>query len=136
MKPTDIMHPEDAKAISVLKKIPLIDSICREVLEFAEENIYRGENLAMMMRVTPTCMPDLNSDMSAVVSKVGIEMPDLYVYNDPVMNAFTFGETKPFVCVSSSVIEKMTREEVKAILAHECGHILCSMFCIIVWSIR
>ena len=125
MKPTDIMHPEDAKAISVLKKIPLIDSICREVLEFAEENIYRGENLAMMMRVTPTCMPDLFSDMSVVVSKVGIEMPDLYVYNDPVMNAFTFGEAKPFVCVSSSVIEKMTREEVKAILAHECGHILC-----------
>ena len=80
MKPTDIMHPEDAKAISVLKKIPLIDSICREVLEFAEENIYRGENLAMMMRVTPTCMPDLFSDMSVVVSKVGIEMPDLYVY--------------------------------------------------------
>ena len=125
MKPSDIMHPEDAKAISVLKKIPLIDSICREVLEFAEENIYRGENLAMMMRVTPTCMPDLFSDMSVVVSKVGIEMPDLYVYNDPVMNAFTFGETKPFVCVSSSVVEKMTREEVKAILAHECGHILC-----------
>ena len=67
MKPSDIMHPEDAKAISVLKKIPLIDSICREVLEFAEENIYRGENLAMMMRVTPTCMPDLFSDMSVVV---------------------------------------------------------------------
>ena len=125
MRANDIMHPEDAKAISVLKKIPLRDSIFREVLEFAEENIYRGENLAMMVRVTPSCMPDLYSDMTKVVNKVGIAMPDLYVYNDPVMNAFTFGETRPFVCVSSSVIEKMTREEVKAILAHECGHILC-----------
>lgn len=125
MRPTDIMHPEDAKAIAVLKKIPLIDSICRETLAFAEESIYRGENLAMMVRVTLSCMPKLYSDMNEVVSKVDISMPDLYVYNDPVMNAFTFGETKPFVCVSSSVVEKMTREEVKAILAHECGHILC-----------
>ena len=117
MKSTDIMHPEDAKAIAVLKKIPLIDSICREVLEFAEENIYRGENLAMMVRVTPSCMTELYSDMSEVVSKVGISMPDLYVYNDPVMNAFTFGETKPFVCVSSSAYDfpfaKLSRNHFK-----------------------
>ena len=51
--------------------------------------------------------------------------PELFIYNDPVMNAFTFGETNPYICVSSSLIEKMNREERKAIIAHECGHILC-----------
>lgn len=125
MKATDILHPEDAKALVALKKIPYIDVVCRKLLEFAEENIYRGENLAMMVRVTEVCMPYLYADFVDVTNKVGIPTPELYVYNDPVMNAFTFGETKPFVCVSSSVVEKMTREEVKAILAHECGHILC-----------
>lgn len=125
MNTNDIMHPEDAKALGMLKKIPLIDEACRKVMKFGYENIYRGENLAMMVRATDNCIPDLYADFKDVVRKVGIEMPDLYVYNDPVMNAFTYGETKPFVCISSSVVEKMTHEECKAILAHECGHILC-----------
>lgn len=126
MKASDIMHPEDAKALAMLKKVPLVDDICRETLRFVGENIYRGENLAMMVRVTEQSMPKLYGEMEEVVRAVGIDMPELYVYNAPVMNAFTFGETNPFVCVSSSVVEKMTSEERKAILAHECGHILCS----------
>lgn len=125
MKANDIMHPEDAKAIAALKKIPFVDEFCREMLKVTGENQYRGENLAMMVKVTDVCMPELYKDINEVARVVGIATPELYVYNDPVMNAYTFGETNPFVCISSSVVEKMTREERKAILAHECGHILC-----------
>ena len=125
MKASDIMHPEDLKAISVLKKIPFVDDMCRTTLELAYERIYRGENLGMMVKVDTCYMPDLYRDLKEVTGIIGIQMPELFVYNDPVMNAFTFGETNPYICVSSSLIEKMNREERKAILAHECGHILC-----------
>ena len=125
MKACDIMHPEDLKAISVLKKIPFVDDMCRTTLELAYERIYRGENLGMMVKVDTSYMPDLYRDLKEVTGIIGIQMPELFVYNDPVMNAFTFGETNPYICVSSSLIEKMNREERKAILAHECGHILC-----------
>ena len=125
MKASDIMHPEDQKAISVLKKIPFVDDMCRTTLELAYERIYRGENLGMMVKVDTSYMPDLYRDLKEVTGIIGIQMPELFVYNDPVMNAFTFGETNPYICVSSSLIEKMNREERKAILAHECGHILC-----------
>lgn len=125
MKATDIMHPEDQKAIMMLKKIPFVDEACRATMEFAYENIYKGENLAMMVKVDNTYMRELYDDLEALSSIVGIDTPELYIYNDPVMNAFTFGETNPFICVSSSLIEKMDRVERMAILAHECGHILC-----------
>lgn len=125
MKNSDIMHPEDAKVIRVLKKIPLIDEMCRSFMEVVYERIYRGENLGMMVKVGSSYMPELYQDIKDVAKVVGIDTPELFIYNDPVMNAFTFGETRPYVCVSSSLIEKMTREERKAILAHECGHILC-----------
>ena len=125
MKAKDIMHPEDQKAIGMLKKIPFIDDICRVTLEMAHEQIYRGENLAMMVKVDSTYMPELYQDLKDVTRIIDMKMPELFVYNDPEMNAFTFGETNPFICVSSSLIEKMTRDERKAILAHECGHILC-----------
>lgn len=125
MKVTDIMHPEDQKAIGALKKIPYLDEICRSVMEIAYERICRSENLGMMAKVDGSFMPKLYHDLEDVAEVIGIKMPELYVYNDPVMNAFTFGETNPFVCVSSGLAEKMTSEECKAILAHECGHILC-----------
>ncbi len=120
-----IMHPEDQKAIRVLKNIPYIEKICRSILKMAYEKLYKGENLAMMVKVDETYMPELHEDLLSVANAIGIQAPELYIYNDPVMNAFTFGETNPYVCVSSSLIEKMNREERKAIIAHECGHILC-----------
>lgn len=125
MNATDIMHPEDLKALDILKKIPLIDEMCRAMLEFVYEKLYMGENLAMMVKVDETYMPELYHDFLDVTKIVSIDTPKLFIYNDPVMNAFTFGETDTFVCVSSSLVEKMNREERKAILAHECGHILC-----------
>lgn len=125
MKATDIMHPEDQKAIMMLRKIPFVDKACRAIMEFAYENIYRGENLATMVRVDKTYMRGLYDDLETIAEIVGVDMPELFIYNDSVMNAFTFGETNPFICVSSSLIEKMDRAERMAILAHECGHILC-----------
>lgn len=99
--------------------------MCRATLEIAYERIYRGENLGMMVKVNSSYMPELFEDLKSVTRIIGMNTPELFIYNDPVMNAFTFGETNPYICVSSSLIEKMNREERKAIIAHECGHILC-----------
>jgi Zn-dependent protease with chaperone function len=41
------------------------------------------------------------------------------------MNAFTFGETNVYVCISSSCVERLDDEELMCLMAHECGHILC-----------
>ena len=57
--------------------------------------------------------------------QVGITEPELYVYNDPMINAYTYGETRTFIALSSSLVERMSKEELKGIIAHECGHILC-----------
>lgn len=60
-----------------------------------------------------------------VVARVGIREPELYIYNDPEINAYTYGETNTFVAISSGAVERMNKDELKGILAHECGHILC-----------
>ena len=125
MSAKDIMHPNDLKAIQVLQKIPCIDSLCRKIMEYGYERIFRGENLGTMVKASERCLARVYTLMKRAASRIGIDIPEVYVYNDPVMNAFTFGETNPYICVSSSLIEKMNREERKAILAHECGHILC-----------
>ena len=42
-----------------------------------------------------------------------------------MINAYTYGETRTFIALSSSLVERMSKEELKGIIAHECGHILC-----------
>ena len=41
------------------------------------------------------------------------------------MNAYTYGETSTFIALSSGLIEHLDREELKSVIGHECGHILC-----------
>ena len=44
---------------------------------------------------------------------------------DPNPNAWTFGDTKIFITITSGLVDMMTEEELDAVIAHECGHILC-----------
>ena len=125
MKAIDIMHPEDMKALQMLQSIPFVDKVCRKVMEVGYERIYKGENLANMIKATEHCMPRIFLLMAKTAKTIGMDAPDVYVYNDPIMNACTYGETNPFVCISSSCIEKMDDEELMCLMAHECGHILC-----------
>ena len=44
---------------------------------------------------------------------------------DPYPNAWTFGDTKIFVTVTSGLLQLLNDEEIDAVIAHECGHIAC-----------
>lgn len=125
MKVSDIMHPEDAKALQMLKKLRGLDELIRCSMEYGYEKIFRGENLGSMVKVNEQNYHEIHLLFKTVVKQVGIREPELYIYNDPQMNAYTYGETNTFVAISSSIIEKMTTDEVRCIMAHECGHILC-----------
>lgn len=125
MRSQDIMHPEDAKAIQMIKKVPLCESLVRLFMEMGYEAQYRGENLANMIQISPNYLSDVYTLFKKVVKIVGIKEPELYVYNDPVLNAYTFGETHTFIAISSGMLETMSSEELKGVIAHECGHILC-----------
>ena len=125
MKACDIMHPEDAKALQMLRKLKGFDDLIRASMEWGYEQVFRGENMGSMVKVNHQNFPELYRAFREVVKRVDIREPELYIYNDPVMNAYTYGETNTFVAVSHSLVEKITMNEVCCILAHECGHILC-----------
>jgi Zn-dependent protease with chaperone function len=50
-------------------------------------------------------------------------MPDLYVQQNPMVNAFTGGVEKPIIVLHSALIERLNDEETLAVIAHEAGHI-------------
>lgn len=55
-----------------------------------------------------------------------LEMPrvEMFVTQDPVINAYAFGFVKPYTIVlQSGSIRYLTRDELKAVVVHEMGHI-------------
>jgi len=56
---------------------------------------------------------------------VGIQMPEVAIFNSPVVNAFATGMSRDssLVAVSSGLLEMMTKDEAEAVIGHEISHI-------------
>lgn len=61
----------------------------------------------------------------AQAQQVGIGMPEVGIFDSPEPNAFATGPNRnaALVAVSSGLIERMTRQQVEAVLGHELGHV-------------
>ena len=60
-----------------------------------------------------------------VCEKMEIDVPEMYLELNVVPNAYTYGDDKPFIVVTSGLIETIPDELIPSVLAHECGHIVC-----------
>lgn len=66
----------------------------------------------------------LNGWIADYSKLMGIEKPALYVTEQASPVAFSAHGIKPRVCISRLVLERLSPEEVKAILIHEIAHIM------------
>jgi len=125
MLATEFTHPDDAAALKALESTPLLPQIMKKVMELATEKLYYGLNLATKVKLSPTQLPEIYHLLPPICQKLGIKEPELYLEMNPSPNAFAQGETYTSISLTSGLVEMMTQEELTAILAHECGHILC-----------
>lgn len=125
MTPNEFMHPEDAAALRQLESIPGFPSFVKNVLSLGLETLQFGINTASSVRLSENQLPELYRHLPPICAKLGIPIPEFYLSMDPVPNAWTFGDTRIFITVTSGLVETMSDDELDAVLAHECGHILC-----------
>ena len=125
MKPTDFIHPEDAAAIRQMESIPGFAAFIKKVLALGIETLQYGLNMASAIRLSEKQLPDIYRHLPPICQRMGIPEPEFYLQMDPVPNAWTMGDTRIYITVTSALVEMMSDEELDAILAHECGHIMC-----------
>jgi len=60
-----------------------------------------------------------------LADKAGVPRPKVYLVNNPTPNAFAFGRTQSSsnIALHTGLLEKLDHNEVKAVIAHELGHI-------------
>ena len=67
----------------------------------------------------------LYSTVQELADKAGIGMPEVGVFHSAAPNAFATGWNKnnALVAVSTGLMQRMNKDEVKAVLGHEIGHV-------------
>lgn len=122
---SEFIHPEDEAALRQLENIPGFPALVKKVMELGFEQLQYGMNMATAIRLSPTQLPELYNHLPPICERLGIAEPEFYLQMDPVPNAWTFGDTKIYITITSGLVELLDDEELDAVIAHECGHILC-----------
>lgn len=123
LQASDFQHPSDVAATDALKRVPGLEKVMSKILEYGMERLYYVDNVASNLRVTPLMFGRLHRSLTWACKILDVAEPEMYVTVDPVPNAFTFGHTKPFVTVTSGLIDMLSDEELFFVIGHEIGHI-------------
>lgn len=119
------IHETDRAAMEALQAIPGFSQVMKAFLSSWSEKAMYIENMATHIRIDENQFPQYDAMLKKICQKMGIEKPDLFLKLDVVPNAYTSGETKPFIVITSGLLNMMDEELLPTVLAHECGHIVC-----------
>jgi Zn-dependent protease with chaperone function len=119
----DFQHPHDMAATEALQAVPGLDKVIAKIMEYSLERVFYLENIASSVRVTPRMFGRLYRSLGWGCQILDLEEPELYVTLDPVPNAYTYGHTRPFVVLTSGLVDMLDDEECFFVIAHELGHI-------------
>ncbi|OPY55899.1 MAG: heat shock protein HtpX [Pelotomaculum sp. PtaU1.Bin035] len=125
ISPNEYIHPEDKAALDNLMTIPLLPACVKAFIKLYPEHFLYGMNMAQKIRLGPEQLTEIYGFLPPICESLGIGEPEFYLEMSPVPNAYTYGDTRIFLTVTSGLIEYLEKEEIRAVLAHECGHIAC-----------
>lgn len=118
-------HELDQKAFDALNAFPMFVNLQEAYLANVDEVAARIDNLSTKIRVNEHQFPEVYELLPPICEKLGIEEPELYYEQSKELNAYTFGTTRPFICLTSRLVNEFSSDMIASVLAHECGHIAC-----------
>ncbi|MBP3891374.1 MAG: M48 family metallopeptidase [Solobacterium sp.] len=119
------MHEDDKKALDALKSFPGFTAIIKGFFNNWNERQARILFMSSYIKASPTQFSKYYEMLPPICKKLGIEIPDLYISQDVVPNAFTTGDEHPSVVLTSGLLKALPEYLIPTVLAHECGHIAC-----------
>ena len=118
-------HPADRSALVALRKLTGFDALLRRLASLFSDRSLRLMFLASSVRASTDQFPDLYQlllDGAAILDLP--EVPELYIQQDPMPNAMTLGSDKPFIVITTGLLNLLDAEEHRYVIGHELGHVL------------
>ena len=123
--PNFYIHDSDRVALKALEAIPGFSQLLKSFMKVWNEKQFRILNMSSNIRISEKQLPKYYNMLPPICEKLGIEIPELYLTLDVRPNAYTYGDTKPFIVITSGLLETLPDYLIASVLAHECGHIAC-----------
>lgn len=105
--------------------MPLLPQLMRKFNEVAGDRIAYLQNSAASVRCGPRQLPTLYRLMQEACTILDVPEPELYLQRGPLDQTHTAGVGRPFIVLSSELVERFTDEELLFVIGHELGHIKC-----------
>ena len=118
-------HPADRSALVALRKLTGFDVILRNLAGLFSDRSLRLMFLASSVRASEQQFPQLYQmllDGAYVLDMPNV--PELFISQNPLVNAMALGTDKPFIVVTTGLVDLMDAEESRFIIGHELGHVL------------
>jgi heat shock protein HtpX len=91
---------------------------------------FQGDSILLGLSKAKKIKPDDHPRLYNVVEEMKIasgleKVPDIYIIDDPALNAFATGRdpNKASVAITSGLLQKLNRDELQGVMAHEISHI-------------
>ncbi len=122
----DYVHPLDTKTLKAIEKIPAVTSILKFLVKNTSEQFYKILHYQNYIKVSEEQFPELYQLYKKMVFVLDLtdNEPELFVYNSPFINAYTYGVDKHFIGISTMALAELDDMQIMDILAHELGHVL------------
>ena len=105
--------------------MPGFDVLLKGMFGFFSERRLRMMYLASAVRVDKRQFPGIYAIYQDAARILDIEkLPELYINQDPRVNAWALGLDNPFIVVSTGTVDLLDNDELRVILGHELGHVL------------
>jgi Zn-dependent protease with chaperone function len=118
-------HPADRSALVALRKLTGFDTLLKLLNGLFNERAMRLTFLASGVKVSERQFPHIYEMLRDGAYVLDMDqVPELFVTQNPLVNAMALGTNNPFIVLNTGVVDLMDAEELRFVVGHELGHVL------------
>ncbi|PYC77085.1 peptidase M48 [Streptomyces tateyamensis] len=116
-------HPADRSALVALRRLTGFDDVIKKLAGLVSERSVRLMFLATAVKTSERQYPEIYNMVRDAAYVLDLEkVPDLFVTQDPTVNAMCIGMDTPVIVLTTGLVELLDEEELRAVVGHEVGH--------------
>ncbi|MCG5061649.1 MAG: M48 family metallopeptidase [Limnoraphis sp. WC205] len=119
-------HPLDKQAEIALRSVPGFDLIASKFVEFVYERPQYVYLMGNSIQVGPRQYASIYHIFRECVRDLDVlNEPVLFVAQNPQVNSYALGQERPYIVLNTGLLDIVDQAQLRAVLAHELGHIKC-----------
>lgn len=120
---TRYAYSADVAMLRSFQRIRPVELAAAAVVRTGKE-LLKGQLLGQAVKVGPRQFKRIHDIAEHCAKVLSVPVPQIYVANSPVVNAFTYGtEEDSFIVLHSALVDAMDERELTFVIGHETGHI-------------